>query len=206
MSDTEKLEGGRRVLQKTSKVVKSIVMVVTFFMTVMLSSNLKAFAAEQDDEMLAMVNPITSMTLVDAKTSYQYSQEEVLAVMQVVYGEASGESIKGKTAVAAVVLNRFFGVNNWPHDNIVNVTNQSGQFHRVNKSFEWIAANYPDIVFAVAYAMQGYDPTGEYFPAGAEYFHADWKRGVLGETSIVTRNSGSVMMIIDHQAYYYDYK
>lgn len=207
MSDTEKLVTDRRLLQKQSRIAARIMLSMIVVVFMILSNNVKTFAAEQDEE-LALEQELvtTAMTKADEKTAHHYSVEEILALVQVVYGEASGETMRGQTAVASVVLNRFFSSNpGWAHDSIVNVASQSGQFHMANVSLNWILENHPEVLHAVGLAIQGYDPTGEQFPEGALYFHADWKRGVQGGTSIVTRSSGTTMIVIDHQDYYYDY-
>ena len=94
MSDTEKLVTDRRLLQKQSRIAARIMLSMIVVVFMILSNNVKTFAAEQDEE-LALEQELvtTAMTKVDEKTAHHYSVEEILALVQVVYGEASGETM-----------------------------------------------------------------------------------------------------------------
>ena len=143
--------------------------------------------------------PTVSMSYVELKTAYDYSEEELLAMYQTVQAEAGGESIKGKTAVAAVILNRFFGDNAFHNkDSIVSIIKSPNQFSSTNYSLEWFEENNPEVIEAVNYAIQGYDPTAELYPdEGALFFYADWNNGEYGQTIVVGK-----AIVIDRQAYY----
>jgi len=58
---------------------------------------------------------------------YEYTDEELHILAQLIYGEARGESSKGKIAVANVVMNRVLS-RGYPGDTIEDVIAASGQF------------------------------------------------------------------------------
>ena len=94
--------------------------------------------------------------------SADYSQSEIDILASLVRAEARGESINGKIAVAAVVLNRVES-NEFP-DTIRGVIYQRGQFSPViNGSINQVADQ--DSYTAVYEAIAGADPSN-----GAIYF------------------------------------
>ena len=58
---------------------------------------------------------------------YDYTNEELHMLAQVIWGEARGESLTGKIAVANVVMNRVLCRGAWPNT-IAGVITASGQF------------------------------------------------------------------------------
>ena len=179
--------------QRLEIAITSLVLVIT----ISLSFCSKSFAAE------VSIPPTQSFSNLEAKQSYSYSDAEKLAMAQVVYAEANGESLRGQTAVAAVILNRFFGNDPYyMHDSILNLINQPGQFAKCSLSRDTILKLSPGCIEAVELAILGYDPTAEIFEHGALFYGADWKHGVYGQTSIHQRSSdGATLMVIDRQAY-----
>ena len=179
--------------QRLGIAITSLFLVIT----ISLSFSSKSFAAEAD------CSPTQAISNLEAKQSYVYSEEEKLAMAQVVYAEANAESLRGQMAVAAVILNRFFGDDPYyRHDSILNLIRQPGQFARSSLSRDTIKKLSPGCIEAVELAIMGYDPTAEIFENGALFYGADWKHGVYGQTSIHQRSSdGATLMVIDRQAY-----
>ena len=149
------------------------------------------------------VPPTEEKSWEDRKTAYDYSDDELLAMYQVVQAEAGAESMRGKTAVAAVILNRFFGDNAFTPGEKITSLIVPGQFARSNYSLEWFKANNPSVIKAVEYACQGYDPTAECYPEeGALYYYAEWNIGEFGETTIINKGTKYESIVIDRQCYH----
>lgn len=103
-----------------------------------------------------------TLTLSDG-TFYVVSDEDTELLARLVYAEARGESLEGKTAVAAVVLNRVRS-SKFPNS-IYEVIHEPGQFTPVeqNQLPTHVDETCRD---AVIRALQGEDPTG-----GALFFY-----------------------------------
>ena len=147
--------------------------------------------------------PTENKSYEDRKTAYEYSQEELLAMCQVVQAEAGAESMHGKTAVAAVILNRFFGDNDFKPGEKITSLIVPGQFARSNYSWEWFEENNSSVIKAVEWACKGYDPTAELYPGeGALYYYAEWNVCDFGETKIINEGTKYEAIVIDRQAYH----
>lgn len=64
---------------------------------------------------------------------YEYTENDVYMLAQLIYGEARGESTKGKIAVGNVVMNRVLS-RGYPGDTIKQVITASGQFSGYSSS------------------------------------------------------------------------
>ncbi len=62
-----------------------------------------------------------------SSNAYEYTENDIYLLAQVIYGEARGESTKGKIAVGNVVMNRVLA-RGYPGDTIEEVIKASGQF------------------------------------------------------------------------------
>ncbi len=105
---------------------------------------------------------------------YDLSYEDMVYIAKVVWAEARGESLEGKVAVAAVILNRYFYGENEPfnRDSIYSVVTQSGAFASIRGVTMRDLDNVPECMYAVELACKGWDPTREMFPeTGAMYFY-----------------------------------
>ena len=80
--------------------------------------------------------------------NYGFSQEEKNLMAKVVMAEAGTEPFEGKIAVAAVILNRYFG---WQSSSIEELIYAPNQFAIAD-------AISDEVVEAVEMACQGYDP------------------------------------------------
>ena len=141
-------------------------------------------------------------TYSEEKQNYQYTPEELLALYLTVQGEAGAESLRGKMAVAAVALNRYFGDNAFHYNNIVETVYAPNQFAPARGySVEWFINNNPEVIVAVNLAIQGFDPTAEAFPdEGALFFHADWRNGYYGCNKIMGEGKNK-RIVIDRQSF-----
>jgi N-acetylmuramoyl-L-alanine amidase len=118
---------------------------------------------ENNEELDKIVksNELTIDSIVDSQKESpiglkSYSNKEIEMMAKMVHGEARGEALKGKVAVAAVILNRVESPE-FP-DTVGNVLFQDGAFTAVidgqyNKSPEY------DAYQAVYLAINGMDPT-----------------------------------------------
>lgn len=108
-------------------------------------------------------------------TSYYYelTSEDKKDIEKLLYREARGECYKGKVAVAAVVLNRYYSDNpGFNHDSIHGVITQSGAFASISNVTQSMLDTVPDLAEAVEDACRGWDPTREVFEKGALFFYA----------------------------------
>ena len=206
-TETTEMQANMCKLQKRMHKVLKTFCTLVCALNVVIASCTDVFAAELGNSIKLMeINelwapPTSEMSYADLKSSYEYSDEEILALYRTVQGEAGAETLKGKTAVAAVVLNRFFGDNGFKGKKITDIVYSPSQFAPCGYNMGWFAKNNPEVIVAVKYAIQGFDPTAEAFPdKGALYFFADWNRGKYGVTTI--KETGTRAIIIDRQCYY----
>jgi spore germination cell wall hydrolase CwlJ-like protein len=95
------------------------------------------------------------------------SNDEVKDMAKVIYREARGESLEGKIAVGAVVMNRVktnFGGKN----SISSVCKAPGQFASIGGVTDKMLEANPECLIAAQRALSGEDPTG-----GKLYFNSD---------------------------------
>lgn len=103
--------------------------------------------------------------------------EDIIILAKTIWGEARGEDIPGKVAVAYVVLNRA-KENSWYGDGIADVCTKPWQFSCWNKSdpnskkLAWLTlddAEFQDCLYAALGAVRGHlpDPT-----QGATHYYA----------------------------------
>lgn len=70
-----------------------------------------------------------------SSNSYEYTEDDLYMLAQLIYGEARGESTKGKIAVGNVVMNRVLS-RGYPGDTIEEVITASGQFSGYSSSIK----------------------------------------------------------------------
>lgn len=135
-------------------------------------------------------------------TSYYYelTAEDKKDIEKLLYREARGECYKGKVAVAAVVLNRYYSDNpGFNHDSIHGVITQSGAFASISNVTQSMLDTVPDLAEAVEDACRGWDPTREVFEKGALFFYAPTEvRGYQKEV----RDGITVMQIGGHNFHF----
>lgn len=85
-----------------------------------------------------------------------YSQNDVMVLAKMIYGEARGESYVGQVAVGAVILNRVRD-KKFP-DSVYSVCFQPGAFDAVRDGQYYMEPNQSSINAAKA-AINGWDPT-----------------------------------------------
>ena len=108
--------------------------------------------------------------------SYSYTYRELMTLSKVIYEEARGEKHKGKVAVGAVAFNRLktksaeFGAEN---GKLIEVLLKKWAFAEITISDKEFKSSpyYEDCVSAAKEALEGVDPTKEYFPNGALFFY-----------------------------------
>lgn len=91
-----------------------------------------------------------------AAASGTYSQNDVMVLAKMIYGEARGESYVGQVAVGAVILNRVRD-KKFP-DSVYSVCFQPGAFDAVRDGQYYMEPNQSSINAAKA-AINGWDPT-----------------------------------------------
>lgn len=104
--------------------------------------------------LLVMV-PTPQQQMVSA-ASGTYSQNDVMVLAKMIYGEARGESYVGQVAVGAVILNRVKD-KKFP-DSVYSVCFQPGAFDAVRDGQYYMEPNQTSINAAKA-AINGWDPT-----------------------------------------------
>ena len=104
---------------------------------------------------------------------YNLTMEDMVYIAKVVWAEARGESLEGKVAVAATILNRY--VSDDPFfwkDSIKSVVTQPTQFASITGVTVNDLDACPECMEAVVLACKGWDPTRDVFPnGGALYFY-----------------------------------
>lgn len=103
---------------------------------------------------------------------YNISDYDKKVIEKLVYQESRGECLKGKVAVAAVVLNRYTSKSKkFDTSSIEAVVTQKYQFANISSVTEEQLATVPECKDAVEMALKGWDPTRQKFPEGAKYFY-----------------------------------
>ncbi len=127
---------------------------------------------------------------------YTFSKEEKVCIAKLVYAEARGEEFKGKVAVAAVAINRYFSDISWYDcSSIYAVITQKYQFADISGVTMQDLENNPECMEAVEAACKGWDPTREVFPEGARYFYAP---DLIGPEEASRREGVLVLQIGGH--------
>ena len=90
--------------------------------------------------------------------AHSYSKQDVELLARAVNGEARGESLEGKVAVAAVIINRTKSPE-FPRS-VKGVIFQSGAFDAVEDGQVWLTPE-KTAYQAAELALQGHDPTGD---------------------------------------------
>ncbi len=104
---------------------------------------------------LLMMAPTPQQPTASA-ASGTYSQNDVMVLAKMIYGEARGESYVGQVAVGAVILNRVKD-KKFP-DSVYSVCFQPGAFDAVRDGQYYMEPNQTSINAAKA-AINGWDPT-----------------------------------------------
>lgn len=172
--------------QKTRRLLIVIIIILSIILAILL----KACQILENNKKIEVV--VTTISTSEAKTSVnteptvigtqetQKNYEEDLVFQdrcRLTYAEATGESIIGQIAVAAVVINREECVE-FP-DTFYEVINQSGQFSVVKNGeiYSGSIVNYEDIsqetINAVKRALGGEDPTEQLLWEEAERLGLD---------------------------------
>lgn len=106
------------------------------------------------------------------KYYYQISNSEKKDIEKLVYQESRGESLEGKVAVAAVVLNRYMSKDKvFNTTSVSSIVTQSGQFADISTVTQEQLNEVPECSKAVELALKGWDPTRKGFSEGAKYFY-----------------------------------
>ena len=127
---------------------------------------------------------------------YNISDYDKKIIEKLVYKEARGESIEGKTAVAAVVLNRYVSKENYFNTtSIESIAMQNSQFADISEVSQEMLATYPDCKKAVDMALRGWDPTRKMFSNGAKYFFEPNK---IGKQEKAKREGITILKIGNH--------
>ncbi len=100
---------------------------------------------------------------------YEYTDDELNMLAQLIYGEARGESLKGKIAVGNVVMNRVLS-RGYPGDTIEAVITAPGQFTGYSSSIK------PDSACIFA-AREVFDKEVWVIPQNVYFFHSDQTSG-----------------------------
>lgn len=133
---------------------------------------------------------------------YILSEEDMMIIAKVVWAEARGECYKGKVAVAACILNRYFSDDQFfSRESILHTATQSGQFASIWDVTESDLNTVPECLDAVKDACRGWDPTREVFEEGALYFYAP--KGVSGYQARI--REGIKVMVIGNHNFHYDF-
>ncbi|MPM80545.1 hypothetical protein SDC9_127592 [bioreactor metagenome] len=96
---------------------------------------------------------------------YAYTEDELYMLAQLIYGEARGESLKGKIAVANVVMNRVLS-RGYPGHTIKTVITAPGQFTGYSSSTKPNAA-------CISAARQVLDEEVWVIPQNVYFFHSN---------------------------------
>lgn len=134
---------------------------------------------------------------------YILSEEDMKIIAKLVWAEARGECYKGKVAVAATVLNRYFSDNPFfSRESILHTATQKGQFASICNVTDCDLNAVPECMQAVEDACRGWDPTRETFEEGALYFYAP--KGVKGYQAEIRREIK--VMVIENHNFHFDFE
>ena len=127
---------------------------------------------------------------------YNISDYDKKIIEKLVYKEARGESIEGKTAVAAVVLNRYVSKENYFNTtSIESIAMQDSQFADISEVTQEMLDTYPDCKKAVDMALRGWDPTRKLFSNGAKYF---FEPNMISKQEKAKREGVTILKIGNH--------
>ena len=127
---------------------------------------------------------------------YTFSEQDKVYIAKLVFVEARGECFKGKVAVAAVAINRYFSNISWyDTSSIYAVITQRSQFADISEVTMEDLEHNPDCMEAVEAACKGWDPTREVFEDGARYFYAP---ELIGPEEASRREGVLVLSIGNH--------
>ncbi len=128
---------------------------------------------------------------------YYISCEDKIIMAKVLYRECRGECFKGKVAVAAVILNRFYsGLSEFDTESIYAVVTQGSQFADISEVTMDDLDSVPECMEAVEAACKGWDPTREMFPEGARHFYAP--KGDIAPYQLAIREGINELVIGNH--------
>ena len=132
---------------------------------------------------------------------YNVSQEDKVLMAKLVWKEARGEPLKGKVAVAAVILNRYYygEDRDFKRESIESVITQPSQFASVKNVTMADLDSVPECMEAVEAACKGWDPTRECFEQGALYFYA---HNIVSGYQKEIRQGVKVMVIQNHSFHF----
>ena len=120
-----------------------------------------------------------------------------IIMAKVLYRECRGECFKGKVAVAAVILNRFYsGLSEFDTESIYAVVTQGSQFADISEVTMDDLDSVPECMEAVEAACKGWDPTREMFPEGARHFYAP--KGDIAPYQLAIREGINELVIGNH--------
>lgn len=167
---------------------------------------IKTISKEENEESKVTANQIVEVT---DEVPLIFSEAERIAMGKTVYKEARGECEKGRIAIVAVILNRLitgkveYGAEN---GNVMEVITYSGAFAYPKDMTDEFFLNCPEYELcmeAVEKALNGEDPTREYFPEGACHFYSLVEP--LSEKE-AARREGIDIYVIGNQAFHNDLK
>ncbi len=165
---------------------------------------IKTISKEENEESKVTANQIVEVT---DEVPLIFSEAERIAMGKTVYKEARGECEKGRIAIVAVILNRLitgkveYGAEN---GNVMEVITYSGAFAYPKDMTDEFFLNCPEYELcmeAVEKALNGEDPTREYFPEGACHFYSLVEP--LSEKE-AARREGIDIYVIGNQAFHND--
>jgi hypothetical protein len=118
---------------------------------------------------------------------YEYTDEELYMLARLIYGEARGESLKGKIAVGNVVMNRVLA-RGYPGDTIKAVVTASGQFTGYSASIK------PDSACMFAAGQVLDKEFGSYRRTSISSTQADLPEKIGGTINITQELMGTVFI------------
>lgn len=128
---------------------------------------------------------------------YDVSYEDKIIIGKTLFAECRGECFRGKVAVAAVILNRFYsGLPEFDTESIYTVITQGNQFADISKITIEDLESVPECMEAVEAACKGWDPTRELFPEGAKHFYAP--KGDIAPYQLAIREGIQELSIGNH--------
>lgn len=145
---------------------------------------------------------------IQEETQEKFSESEKIAMGKTVYKEARGECEEGRIAIVAVILNRLatgreeYGAEN---GDVMEVITYPGAFAYPRDMTDEFFINCPEYEIcmeAVERAINGEDPTREYFPEGARHFYSLLEP--LSEYE-AARREGIYQQVIGNQAFHNEF-
>ncbi|MCI8411657.1 MAG: cell wall hydrolase [Clostridia bacterium] len=179
-----------------------VCVIILFGMIVRINSRVAIIDIEVETQIVKKQKGILSPEFASEEYYYFVSDYDRKLIEKLVYREARGEMLKGKVAVAAVVLNRYSSNDEiFDRTSIENVIKQEGQFADISNVSQKMLNECPSCKEAVDLALRGWDPTREKFPEGAKYFYEP--NLVSGQERII--REGIIVLKIGNHCFHNDF-